>query len=332
MIFVISPEYPPHPGGIATWSEGLTEGLTQLGHPVRAFVKQRRSGPGAEPIYGRSWRRMAGLWTRLQVPVAQADALVFACWRMATLAAPAARARGVPVVVAVHGSDVSRLSRAPTALARLHELGVQFVAVSEFLKARMAAMGLPARVLPMPIRLNPAPSPSSERAGLIAVARLGPLKGVDRCVRLCAAMGQTLTVVGDGPQRLALTLLAEELGTSVRWEGTLSRKETRQRMGQSRACLLLSRPDVDGAGQEGLGLVLLEAQAEGTPAVGVSVGGVPEAVGPGLLLQSPDDSRRSAELLSDWLLADARSAQAHAWVSKNHSPRRAAEATLACLS
>ncbi len=79
-------------------------------------------------------------------------------------------------------------------------------------------------------------------------------------------------------------------------------------------------PQTDGAGlgAEGLGLVLLEAASLGVPAIGCDVGGVSEAIGPGLILEDPDHP--NGEQINRWLGDAARGQAAKEWVQKNHGP------------
>jgi glycosyltransferase involved in cell wall biosynthesis len=146
-------------------------------------------------------------------------------------------------------------------------------------------LGVPHTVLPVPI--DPiAPVPRGER--LLVVARLGPLKGVDRALRLAARLGRPITIVGEGPAREALEGLAADLRVDATFTGALPRAAIP--WDGCWALALLSRADPDpprnaptwrippgGSGQEGLGLVLLEAAARGIPSIGTRVGGIPEA-------------------------------------------------------
>ncbi len=183
--------------------------------------------------------------------------------------------------------------------------------------------------IPSPV---PLARPGPRGTGLIAVARLNRLKGIDRCIRLAAAGRWPLTVIGDGPERASLEALAAEIpGADVTFTGRLSRARTLDALTGQAASLLLPRVDTDGTGAEGLGLVLLEAMGRGVPAVGCRTGGVPEALGPGLLLEEPDDAIGSAAALGAWLAGADRGAEAWRWVTTRHGPARAAAAIVEAL-
>ena len=59
----------------------------------------------------------------------------------------------------------------------------------------------------------------------------------------------------------------------------------------------LPRPDADGSGAEGFGLSLVEAASLGVVPVGCRTGGVPEAVGAGIVLEDPDAIPRFIEAI-----------------------------------
>jgi len=91
--------------------------------------------------------------------------------------------------------------------------------------------------------------------------------------------------------------------------------------------VLLPRADADGSGAEGFGLCLAEAAGLGVPAVGARTGGVPEAVGPGLVVDDPDDLDRSLGAVRSFL--DRRPGPAaHVWAAASHGVGRTCRAIL----
>src|SRR5207249_2574453 len=101
-----------------------------------------------------------------------------------------------------------------------------------------------------------------------------------RAAGALSARGAPIDVelVGDGPERAALTALARDLGLAerVRFRGWLPFAEVRQAM--SRATILVHPSP--GLG-DGLPNVLREAMAVGTPVVASRVAGIPEALDDG---------------------------------------------------
>ena len=145
---------------------------------------------------------------------------------------------------------------------------------------------------------------ADERVALF-VGNLTHAKGVDVLVEAFAGLAaegacDRLVLVGDGPERTAVANAADQLGIRDRVElaGVRPREDVAKRMGAADVLVLPSR-------REGLGLVVLEAMACGTPAVASRVGGIPEvlpAPSCGRLVE-PDDAEVLAacvrEVLSD---------------------------------
>lgn len=276
---LVTTDFPPQDGGVATWSEGVARALGEAGEAVtvhaRAAAGVRASRPTplapyeVAPMWGRSWASWQAVWAAASVlpRLRRGDRLVCATWPLAVRLLAPARRLGVPVAVAFHGSDLTRPPVVPGLDAVLREASV-LLPVSRYLGGRL---GQPYTVLPPPIDPQPPAAPGD---ALLVVARLTPYKGVDRAIRLASRLGRPITVVGDGPERPALEALAAELGVAATFTGRLAREDIP--WDGAWACALLSRTDPDGSGAEGLGLVLVEAAARGIPTIGSEVGGIPE--------------------------------------------------------
>jgi glycosyltransferase involved in cell wall biosynthesis len=124
---------------------------------------------------------------------------------------------------------------------------------------------------------------------LMSVGSLKPVKGIDVLLRsvvpvMHAHARAQLVVVGDGPDRSALELLARELGVSDRVHFAGLRPDVDALLRAADVLVLSSR-------SEALPTVLLEAMATGLPVVATNVGGVPEIVDAersGLLVAAED--------------------------------------------
>jgi glycosyltransferase involved in cell wall biosynthesis len=223
---------------------------------------------------------------------------------------------GLPVIFTAHGSDVMRAFADPDYRRELQEVFVGaacIIAVSEFIAARLAALGCPEgkiRVLPLGVPL-PVLSPSAPRRDLhiLSVGSLLPIKGHHGLLRAFAIAHRRqpalrLTIVGEGPERAALVRLISEEGLQdrVRLAGQLSSTEVAQ---------LLARSDIyaqmgqrlpnplapDWPAEEGLGISYVEAAAHGLPLLATRAGGVPEICRHGQtgLLVEPEDVQGMAE-------------------------------------
>ena len=120
------------------------------------------------------------------------------------------------------------------------------------------------------------------------VAALSPEKDLCSLVRAFARAklaGARLLVVGEGPERAAITVEAERSGVALSLPGRAGSPEgVRAALSAMDLFALSSRA-------EGLPTALLEAMAAGVPVVATAVGGVPDAVADGEtgLLVPPGD-------------------------------------------
>ena len=122
----------------------------------------------------------------------------------------------------------------------------------------------------------------------------------------------SLTVAGDGPERLASEALVRELGldAQITFTGALKARELAQLMNQHRILVVPSRWD------EPFGIVAVEGIACGCVVVGSRSGGLPEAIGPcGVTFEngSADDlaDRLIALLNSNSRIDELRASSAH---------------------
>lgn len=138
-----------------------------------------------------------------------------------------------------------------------------------------------------------------ERRTVGYVGRLAESKNVQLLLRATSELDDLQAlVVGDGPQRPALEALADELGIGARvhWLGSQDESRKWDLLRAMDAFCLPSRTTAAGA-TEGFGIVLLEAAAAGTPAIGARTGGIPDVIEDQVtgLLHEPDDAGALAE-------------------------------------
>jgi glycosyltransferase involved in cell wall biosynthesis len=105
----------------------------------------------------------------------------------------------------------------------------------------------------------------------LIVSALVPYKRVDLAMIAARQAGVALTIVGDGPERAALELLA---GDQVELVGRKTDEEIRELYRTSVATVL--------PGEEDFGIVPVEAQACGRPVVALARGGALDTVIPGV--------------------------------------------------
>ncbi len=318
---ILTDDFPPQQGGVATWTAAVARALSLAGDQVTVFCRARpgQSGLGYEVrgVRGPSFGRWGGWWTALvaREAVRTADHVLVTSWPVAR------RLRGwMPagrVNVVFHGSDVT----GPTA-GRVSVPGRRW-AVSQFLAEALVCDGVPVGVLPAPVDVSG--QPSCGDGPWVFVARATPLKGGDRFIRIAAAAGKRAVVIGDGPALAGWRQLAASLNAPVRFVGAIDHASVLTHLSGASAAFLLPRAGPEGRGTEGFGLSLVEAASVGVPVVGCRTGGVPEAVGPGLLLEDPDEPIAAASAVLAWL-NPSRGAEARTWVARTHGTTKVVQA------
>lgn len=175
-----------------------------------------------------------------------------------------------------------------------------FLAVSEFIRRKHIECGLDAnRILVKPNFVAPSTRREGPGSSFAVIGRLSYEKGVDTVLR--AGSSVPLTVIGDGPDRSALSRNA---ASSVTFVGTMEPGEVVNALASVRAVLVPSRC------YEGQPRVILEAFSAGVPVVASRIGGLPELIEHGvngLLVEPGDDAGWRAAM--GQLMDDAESVQ-----------------------
>ena len=220
------------------------------------------------------------------------------------------RRRRLPLVLSLHGDDVTALPRLrPGHYDHLTGVVDALVVPSRWLAVRTAELGFaPDRTHVVPsgvdlVRFSPTPLPDGPPR-VAFVGRLVEKKGIDVLLSAWPAVraavpGAELDVLGDGPLRSAVGAAAAAPGSGV----TTHRPDPARRHEQVQALLrgatvvaTPSRTAADGDA-ESLLLVNLEAQASARPVVTTRHGGIPEFVDEGrsALVVPEGDARALAE-------------------------------------
>jgi glycosyltransferase involved in cell wall biosynthesis len=179
--------------------------------------------------------------------------------------------------------------------------------------------------LPEPWGVNGDDDVPKDARILLAVSRLTEQKGIDVALRALPLLpGDTvLVVLGDGPEREALTELARELGVE-------RRVFLLGRVPDVAAWLRRAHLLVHPARWEGFGLGVLEAMLAGLPVVASRVSSLPELVidgETGVLVQRDDPSALAAGVaraLDTRGLGEAGRERAHLAFSVGHMAARTA--------
>ena len=180
------------------------------------------------------------------------------------------------LVITVHGSDITVLSKSPVfrpILRFVLKNADKIIAVSAFLKGEVERLGVPEgkiEVIYGGVTISE-DEKVFEPAGRVVtfVGSLVPQKGVDTLIESFKEVDikdTDLVIVGDGPERKRLEALAAD-ANDIQFLGR--REGLKNILTKSDVLVLPSR-------EEGFGLVLLEAMALGVPVVATNVGGIPE--------------------------------------------------------
>jgi glycosyltransferase involved in cell wall biosynthesis len=216
---------------------------------------------------------------------------------------PTLRRLTPPLLVTLHGQDITihreawernrlRFSKRlyPRRLAAMAENPrVHFVAVSEDIRQAAIRYGIAAeRITVRHIgidlsRFRFSGSAIADRPPrIVFVGRLVEKKGVEYLIRAFARVSQQvagaqLAILGGGPLAGSLRALAAELGAQVEFLGGVDRTEVSRQLAKARVLCLPSVTAANGDA-EGMGMVILEAQACGLPVVTSARGGKTEAI------------------------------------------------------
>jgi teichuronic acid biosynthesis glycosyltransferase TuaC len=248
----------------------------------------------------------------------------------------------VPVIVSVHGGDVlytAGRDGGAEAVARSLDTAALVLANSEGI-AELAHRHGARRTRVVHLGADLPAAPRGARAGgspaLVTVGHLVARKrhaDVLRALAVLSGRHPTLrySIIGAGPERVALEGLAQRLGVAARvdFHGQLAPAEAIE---QARRCTLFVMPSTE----EAFGVAYIEAMAAGLPAIGCRGEPGPEeiaAAGDGFLLVPPGDierlTQRIDELLSDPQRMREAGQRARATVAAHFTWERCGEQTLA---
>ena len=338
-VLLVTPDFPPAPGGIQQVAARLAEHLDAATRVVTVD-----HGEGGAPARGvhRAWSPRphgAAAVATLNAAALRAGVSVRpdVILSLHLVAAPSAwalsRVLRRPWVQWVHAMEVpQRAALARLALRRANAV----IAVSGYSRSLALDQGADwdrVRIVSPGVTLRDgAPNGSrADRPTVLTVARLVErYKGHDtvaRAMPLVSARvpGAQWVVVGDGRLRGALEALARNTGANARFVGGASDEERDRWLSRAHVFCMPSRLPAGRFAGEGFGIVFLEAGLHELPVVAGNVGGARDAVCDGEtgLLVDPTDHVALAGALTELLTdreraarlgrAGAARARAHAW-------------------
>jgi colanic acid/amylovoran biosynthesis glycosyltransferase len=222
---------------------------------------------------------------------------------------------GIPLVITVHGQDVTRQPNAPGLrgiryrrnLRKAFDRAALIIAVSDFIRQKAIALGAdPAKVrvhhTGVPDPHAPAETAAHARAetakewDVIFVGRFVEKKGVDDLIEALGVIREPrprALFIGTGPMEGSMRARAAELGLDATFLGAQEPAVVRRSMAASKVFVSPSKTAPDGDA-EGLPTTILEAARLGLPVISTRHSGIPEAVVHGETGLLGDEGDRSA--------------------------------------
>jgi phosphatidylinositol alpha-1,6-mannosyltransferase len=357
-IAMFSCEFPPYPGGIATYASEVASALVRLGHRPVVFSPRYRTGSFQAPYpvircFPESYTHAKLPWNAsvaaVQLMRASFDTVMAVDLpNVLALAAVPTRARKIAIV---HGTDVkSRIighinkysPRSPfNAFQRVYansaftrDVMLAHNPQVDADKVRLAPLGVddfwkrafaPQLVDDLLARFLA----NSRKTIALSVARLEPRKGLIQAMGAIAALPKrvrenvTYIIAGRPVEEAYADTLRQKAGqidADIRILGEVTRDEIRALY--QRADLFIHTATKDRFRAEGFGLVLLEAAASGLPCIATRVDAIPEVVvdgATGLLFDDGDVAGISGGIAS--LISDASLRARLSAGSRDHAAR-----------
>jgi len=328
-VVVLTPDFPPAHGGIQHLVHRLTEHFREV-EPLVLTIDQREA---AEFDRSQAFDVRRTRLTRsraLSVGLLNGEAVRLTTrFRPAVVlnahivTSPAAallrRARGVPVVQYLYGTEVAARPRLTAFAVRSAAISIAISRHTERMALEVAGSAERLRRIPPGVDL-PAPQDRERGASptVLTVARLTRRdKGFDVMARAMPLVRARVpeagwVIVGDGPLRGEIERLVSSncVRDAARFVGEVSDDERDRWLRRASVFAMPSRLPAGGKGGEGFGIVYLEAGAHGLPVVAGDVGGALDAVihdETGLLVD-PTDHVAVADAICDLLLDPVRAA------------------------
>jgi colanic acid/amylovoran biosynthesis glycosyltransferase len=219
---------------------------------------------------------------------------------------------GIPFTCTAHAND---LFRHGVLLAEKAQRARKLLTISHFNKNWLLERGVDAERVDV-VRCAPdvvtrESNPGRRRSGAYRIGTLGSLverKGVDDLLRALALLIRSgcapvrLVIAGEGPERLRLQVLADQLGVhpNVEFVGAVAHHAVAHWMRSLDLFVAACKADRHGE-VDGIPVALMEAMSLGVPVVSTRISGVPELVIDGQtgFLAEPDQPQSLAARIDE---------------------------------
>ncbi|WP_435102460.1 glycosyltransferase family 4 protein [Halarchaeum sp. P4] len=314
---IVTPDYPPPPGGIQTLTRNLERGLRAIGDDVKVVHCDPDSGLSPSHFVPRvlirnlrdvpQWPYFNRVYSETQAAIQEFDpdvvhATHIVCWP----ALHAANNHNIPSVVSAHALELSSTRLARDALSKSTQVHAVSPFTEELTQKSSDINDINSYVVPPSIDVPEKIPPLISDGPVFTISRLVSRKNINTLIDAWNMIPDDiqrrhgLIIAGDGPEREEIELLSEGNKTiSVLGRISDDRKSKLLR----RSSIFALTPIQDGFDVEGFGIVYIEAQANGTPVLGSGTGGIPSAVGDaGCLVNEPQNPTIISEKLEKMLV------------------------------
>ena len=338
-VLMISHLFPPETGGVQRLAEQLAintrHEITVLASPTNEPDWDNRYD---FPVHRYPLTGIPGLFIQFFIVAwlsIRTDVVYFTRPEYAFFGAPA-RILGKPVVTHAHGSELYANDKLlhKTYLRLSKRVVTRFIAISAWTRDRLLDLGVPREKISVlhngvdfnrfHTSISDVSSPiEKESPSLLTVGRIVERKGHTHVIRALPDINQAAEyfVVGPGDSEPLREVAAEEeVINQVHFVGKIPEEELIKYYQQADVFVMPAEL-IDGD-IEGFGLVYLEANAAGTPAVGSNVGGVPSAIQDGVTGEICEPTQKSVansinNILEDDEYRESLSEAAITWASEH---------------
>lgn len=218
----------------------------------------------------------------------------------------------IPYFITFHGSDINNIKEKEIRflIEAMENAEKCFFVSKQLLKNAidLGYSGLNAEITYNGVELEhfKIPDKSLQENKIVGyIGSLEPIKGADLLPEIFEAIAErneetiNFKIIGDGSLKKAIQTAIEANHLPIQLLGQLDFEEVPKILKEIDVLVVPSR-------NEGLGMVILEANAMGIPAVGTNVGGIPEAIGykENLIELNEDMIENMAERVTDILTND----------------------------
>lgn len=307
-VIVFSYDFPPNTGGISRLTENIAEGLSQklsneyqievltVKNDNRKLLDSRLLIKNVEPSrFGR--KREAYKYLK-RIKDKENTWIICGLWWPEGLIAEMAGFKHVSILT--HAAEIRpdntlfrRTIWIPIIARLVLKQAQNVIANSQYTSKLSKSLSPKANVHCLPLavdhmKFNPENRnrPEDEFIHILTVTRIHLWKGLDTILKALQNLPDKIRekirweIAGIGPdlEKLHQMILTSNLSDQVNLLGFVNENELPRLYANADIFILMTRSDEKSSNIEGFGLVFLESQSSGTPAIGTPFGGIPSAI------------------------------------------------------